>query len=121
MGRLHTKDVSEHLFKGPIIPFGSLHWLSITLFLRKTGQESLIWKESITWIVPWIRSVRGENFGRVTLMVADIEELETMERITNLLKKTQCEREVIFPKENGKFYFSNQQMDESNFLEEINT
>ena len=25
-----------------------------------------IWKESLTWIVPWIRSVRGEEFGRVT-------------------------------------------------------
>ena len=38
-----------------------VHWLSITLFLRKTSQESINLEESLTWIVPWTRSVRGEN------------------------------------------------------------
>ena len=39
MGRLHTKDVLENHFKGPIIPFGSL--VEYYLSLRKTSQESI--------------------------------------------------------------------------------
>ena len=52
-------------FKGPIIPFGSLveyHPISAKGSVRNPS----IWKESLTWIVPRIRSVRGGNFGRVT-------------------------------------------------------
>ena len=37
-----------------------------------------IWKESLTWIVPWIRSVRGE-ICKGEILAADIEELETMD------------------------------------------
>ena len=55
MGRLYTKDVLENLFKGLV------HWLSITLFLRKTSQGPSMWKESVTCIVAWIRSLRWEN------------------------------------------------------------
>ena len=47
MGKLHTRDVLGNHFKDR--SFRLVHWLSITLFLRKT------------WIVPWIRSVRGVN------------------------------------------------------------
>ena len=53
MGRLHRRDVLENLLKDQL--FRLVHWLSITLFLRKTSQESF------TWIVPRIRFVRGEN------------------------------------------------------------
>ena len=59
MGRLHTKDVLENLLKDQ--SFRLVHWLSITLSLRKTSQESINLEKSLTWIVPWIRSVRGEN------------------------------------------------------------
>ena len=44
----HLKDLSFHL----------VHWLSMTLSLRKTVKNPSIWKENLTWIVPWIRSVR---------------------------------------------------------------
>ena len=37
MGRLHTKDVLENLLKDQ--SFRLVHWLSITLSLRKTSQE----------------------------------------------------------------------------------
>ena len=51
-------------FKGPIIPFGSLvEYHPIT---AKDQSRISIWKESLTWIVPRIRIVRGEEFGRVT-------------------------------------------------------
>ena len=52
-------------------------------------------------------------------MVADIEELETMDA-SEIYSKRLNAKEVIFPKENGKFIFQSQ-MDESNFLEEIKT
>ena len=38
-------------------------------------------------------------------MVADIEELETMDASENLLKKRLNAKEAIFPKENGNFIF----------------
>ena len=52
------------LFKWPIIPFGSLvEWLPS--FCERPVKNPTIWKVSLTWIVPWIRIVRGK-FGRVT-------------------------------------------------------
>ena len=52
-------------FKGPIIPFGSL-----VEYHPKTAKDQSknpsICKESLIWIVPRIRSVRGGEFGRVT-------------------------------------------------------
>ena len=72
-------------------------------------QNPLIWKESLTWIVPWIRSVRGGNLkgwrtDRRPWGVGDDG------RIGNLLEKTQCERgditqrkrEHIFPIADGR-------------------
>ena len=47
-------------FKGPIIPFGSLvEYHPITS--EGSFPNPSIWKESLTWIVPWIRFVRGWN------------------------------------------------------------
>ena len=80
-------------FKGPI--FHLVHWLNITLSLRK--------KESLTWIVPRIRIVRGEIW-KGDILVADIEELETMGASEIYLKRLNA-KEVIFPKENGKCIF----------------
>ena len=52
-------------FKGPIIPFGSL--VEYTPYnCEGSVKNPSIWKESLTWIVPRIRSVRGGDFGRVT-------------------------------------------------------
>ena len=59
MGRHHTKGGSENHLKDQ--SFGLVHWLSITLFLRKTVKNPSIWKESLTWIVAWIWSVREEK------------------------------------------------------------
>ena len=39
MGRLHTKGVLENLVKDQ--SFRLVHWLNITLSLRKTSQESI--------------------------------------------------------------------------------
>ena len=61
MGRLHTKDVLENHFEGPIFPFGSL--VEYYQFLRKTSQESIN-LESKSYLDRTLCS-RGE-FGRVT-------------------------------------------------------
>ena len=50
MGKLHTKDVLENHLKDQ--PFRLVHCVSITPSLRKR-------KESLTWIVPRIRIIRG--------------------------------------------------------------
>ena len=53
------------LFKGLIIPFGSLVEY-YPYFCGRPVKNPSIWKESLTWIVPWIRFLRGREFGRVT-------------------------------------------------------
>ena len=47
-------------FKGPIIPFGSLVELS-PCNCEGSVKNPSIWKESLTWIVPRIRSVHEVN------------------------------------------------------------
>ena len=75
-----------------------------------------IWKESLTWIVPRIRIVRG-RIWKGDVLIADLEELETMDA-SEIYSKRLNAKEVIFPKEKGELFFQSQ-MDESNFLEEI--
>ena len=101
----HLKDLLFHL----------VHWLSITLSLRRTGQESIN-LESLTWIVPRIRSVRG-GIWKGDVLIADLEELETM-NASKIYSKRLSAKEVIFPQK-MEFLFFQSQMDESNLLEEI--
>ena len=68
-----------------------------------------IWRESLTWIVPWIRSVRGENLegwhhGPRHWGVGNDG------RIGNLLKKTRCKGSNFPNKMENSFFQS--QMDE---------
>ena len=52
MGRRLTKYVLEnHLKDQSVLPY----------FCERPVKNPSIWKESLTWIVPRIRSVRGEN------------------------------------------------------------
>ena len=87
------KDVLGNHFGGPIIPFGSLS-LSVT--------NPSIWKESFTWTVLRIRSVRGVNLEGLRID-RRLRGVGDDGRIGNLFDKIQCE-EVIFPKE-GEFAF----------------
>ena len=63
-----------------------------------------------------MRFVRG-GIWKGDILVADIEELETMDA-SEIYSKILNAQEVILPKENGKFIFQ-PQIDESIFLEEI--
>ena len=64
-----------------------------------------MWKESLTWIVPWVRSVPAGDFGR---LIQRLQTLRSWRRWTHR-KSTQKDyaKEVIFHKKNGKFIFSN--------------
>ena len=59
MGRFHTKGVLVNHLKDQ--SFRLVHWLSITYFCERPVKNPSIWKESLTWIVPRIRIVRGVN------------------------------------------------------------
>ena len=58
MGRRPVKDVLGNHSKDLL--FHLVHWLSPYNCERSVKNPS-IWKESLTWIVPRIRSVRGGN------------------------------------------------------------
>ena len=59
MGRRLMKSVLDNHLKDQ--SFRLVHWLSITLLCERPVKNPSIWKESLTWIVPRIRSVRGVN------------------------------------------------------------
>ena len=59
MGRRPMKDVLGNHVNDRL--FHLVHWFSITLQLRRPVKNPSIWKESLTWIVPRIRIVRGKN------------------------------------------------------------
>ena len=114
MGRLHTKDVLGNNIKDRL--FHLVHWLSITLFLRKTSQESTnLERKSYLDCSSHTHCTRVE-FGRGDVLVADLEELETMDA-SEIYSKRLNAKEVIFPKQENLCFQS--QMDESTPLEEI--
>ena len=104
MGRLHTKDVLENLFKGPIIPFGSL----VEYYTISAKDQSRIHqfgkKVSLGLFLGYALCAGG--FGRV---ICWLQTLRNWKRWTHQ-KSIYCKRlnakEVVFPKENGKIHFS---------------
>ena len=109
--KIHSRGVLENHFKDQ--SFLLVHWMSITLFCERPVKNPSIGKESLTWIVPWIRSVRGVTLegwhtGCRHWGVGDDG------RIRNLLWKTQCEGSHIsqrkwkihFPVADGRMKFS---------------
>ena len=115
-GKVHTKGVLENHLKDQSSRL--VHWLSITLLLRKTSQESINLGKKVLlgWFLGYALYAGGIWKGDV--LVADLEELETMDA-SEIYSERLNAKEVIFPKQ-GEFIFPSQ-MDESNFLEEITT
>ena len=91
-------------FKGPIIPL--VHWLSITLSLRKTDQSRIhqFGKKVLPGLLLGYALYAG-GIWKGDILVADIEELETMDASEIYSKKLNA-KEVIFPKENVKIFSS---------------
>ena len=59
MGRRPTKGVLGNHLKDQ--SFRLVHWLSSIFYCEGSVKNPSIWRESLTWIVPRICSVRGEN------------------------------------------------------------
>ena len=98
--------------------FHLCHWLSITLFLRKSSQESINLERKSYLDCSLDTLCTRVEFGRVTHW---LQTLRSWKRWTSeIYSKILNAKEVIFPKESGKFIFQSQ-LDESNFLEEIRT
>ena len=94
MGKLHLEDPSFRL----------VHWLSITLSLRKSSQESInLERKSCLDCSLDTLCTRG-GIWKGDMLVADIVELETMDA-SEIYSKRLNAKEVIFPKEDGKFIF----------------
>ena len=100
MGKLHTKGVLENLSQDQSLRL--VHWLSITLFLRKTSQESINLEiksyldcSSDTLCTRW-------EFGRVTYWLQTLRSLETIDA-SEIDSKRLNAKEVIFPKQ-GEFF-----------------
>ena len=102
MGRPPYERRFGQPFKGPIIPFGSLveyHPISakdqsrIHQFRKKVSPGLFLGKALYT-----------ERIWKGDTLVADIEELETMDA-SEIYSKRLNAKEVILPKENGNFIF----------------
>ena len=90
MERPHVRDVLGNHLKDLL--FHLVHWLSITLLLRRTSQESINVERKF-YLEGWRTDRRPWGVGNDG-------------RIGNLLEKTQCERGDI-PQRKKRIYFSN--------------
>ena len=89
-------------FKGPIIPFGSL----VEYYPISVKDKSRIHQFGKK-VLPGLflgYALYTEIIWKGDILVADIEELETM-NASEIYSKRLNAKEVIFPKENGKFMF----------------
>ena len=102
-GKLHTKGVLEHHLKGPIIPFGSL----AEYYYPISGKDQSRIHQFGKNVLPGLflgYALYAVGIWKGDILVADIEELETMDA-SEIYSKRLNAKEVIFPKENGKFIF----------------
>ena len=89
-------------FKGPIVPFGSLVEY-YPIFCERPVRNPSIWKEILSGLFLGYALYAGWIW-KCDITVADIEELETMDA-QEIYPKRLNAKEVIFPKEIGKFIF----------------
>ena len=109
------KTPHERRFGQPfIVPIIHLvHWLSITLFLRKTSQESInLERKSYLDCSSDTLCTRG-GIWKGDVLIADLEELETM-NASEIYSKRLNAKEVIFPTKKGRIYSSNRRWTNQN-------
>ena len=90
----HLKDRSFRL----------VHWLSITLLLRRTSQESINLEKNVLPGLFFGYALYAGGIWKGDVLVADLEELETMDA-SEVYSKRLNAKKVIFPKEKGEFIF----------------
>ena len=108
------KDVLGNHFKGPIIPFGSL-----VEYHPITAKDQYRIHQFGKKVLPGLflgYALYAEGVLKGDVLIADLEELETMDA-SEIYSKRVNAKEVIFPKKENLLFQS--QMDESKPLEEI--
>ena len=101
--------------KWPIIPFGAM-----IEYHPSSPKDQMRIHQFGKKVLPGLflgYALYAERIWKGDILVADIEELETMDA-SEIYSKRLNAKEVIFPKETGEFIFRSQ-MDESKPLEEI--
>ena len=89
-------------FKGPIIPYGSLvEYYSITA--KDQSRIHQFGKKVLPGLFLGYALYAG-GIWKGDALIADLEELETMDA-SEIYSKRLNAKEVVFPKENGKFIF----------------
>ena len=97
-------------FKGPIIPFGSLvEYHPITA--KDQSRIHQFGKKVLPGLFLGYALYAG-GIWKGDVLIADLEELETMGASENLLEKTQCERGDI--SQTRRIYFSNRRWTNQN-------
>ena len=107
----------EQPFKGPIIPFGSL--VEYHPFTAKDQSRIHQFRKKVLPGLFLGYALYAGGIWKGDVLIADLEELETMDASKIYSKKTRCERGDISQKKENLFFQS--QMDESKPLEEIRT
>ena len=102
MGKPRMKDVLGNHLKDQL--FRLVHWLSITQFLRKKSQESINLERKSYLDCSLDTLCTRVGLWKGDILVADIEELETMDA-SEINSKRLNAKEVIFSKEKGEFIF----------------
>ena len=112
MGKLHTRRFGEPFLKDQLSRL--VHWLSITLSLRKISQESINLERKCYLDHSLDTLCTRREFGRVTSW---LQTLRGWRRWTHLksTRKDSTQRKLYFPKKMENSY-SQSQMDGSNFL-----
>ena len=114
-GKTRHERRSGQPFTGPMTPFGSL----VEYYPISVKDQSRIHQFGKK-VLPGLflgYALYAGGIWKGDILVADIEELETMDA-SDIYSKRLNAKEVIFPKEYGKS-FSQPQMEKSIFLEEI--
>ena len=110
MGRRHMKDVLGNHYKGPIIPFGSL-----VEYHPITAKDQSRIHQFGKKVLPGLflgYALYGGGIWKGDVLIADLEELETMDASEIYSKKTQCERGDI--SQTRRIYFSNRRWTNQN-------
>ena len=102
MGKLQTEDVWENHLKDQLLRL--VHWLSITLFLRKTSQQSVnLERKSYLDCSLDTLCTRGE-FGRVTYWLQTLRSWKRWTHQKSTLKDS-MRRKPYFTKKMEKYIF----------------
>ena len=101
MGRLPEKDVLGNHLKDRL--FHLVHWLSINVKLRRTSPESINLERKSYLDCSSDTHYTREKFWKGDVLVADLEELETIDA-SEIYSKRLNAKEVIFHKEKGIYF-----------------